>query len=154
MLMFKQQCSIVKYCKIRAPMGRISDSRHMFSVVKYIDWVCSSSQRPLPQAGLSLWAEEEHSVLHPGDLCPLEPAGGPLMGFLLDFPVLRASTYLYRYRAKQSFFTQFWKCAFLSKCRVCSHCTKRYLFIVCHWGSCVLLLWDKESNLFLFFITH
>lgn len=40
-LMFKQQCSIVKYCIIRALMGRISDSHHMFAVIKYTDILLS-----------------------------------------------------------------------------------------------------------------
>lgn len=75
------------------------------------------SQRQLPEASLPLWAEEEHSVLHPGDLRPLQPACCPLVGFVLDLPVLCSSTYLYRYEAKQS---RMWN---VSKCRILLHCT-------------------------------
>lgn len=55
------------------------------------------SQRQLPQAGLPFWAEEEHSLLYPGDICPLQPACCPLLGFLLDLAVLCPSTDLHRY---------------------------------------------------------
>lgn len=54
------------------------------------------SWRPLPPAGFPLWAEKEHFVFHPRDLCPLQPAGGPLMGLLLDFLILCSSSNLYR----------------------------------------------------------
>ncbi len=64
---------------------------------------CPSFQRQLPKAGFPLWAEEEHSVLHPRDLRPLQFACCPLMGFLLDLPFLCPSTYLHRYVAKHLF---------------------------------------------------
>ncbi len=86
------------------PVRRISDSLHMFPAVKYTDWgFCPSFQRQLPKAGFPLWAEEEHSVLHPRDLRSLQFARCPLMGFLLDLPFLCSSTYLHRYVAKHLF---------------------------------------------------
>ena len=36
-LMYKQQHSIVKYYKIGETVDRISDSNHIFSVIKYTD---------------------------------------------------------------------------------------------------------------------
>lgn len=58
------------------------------------------SQRQLPEAGLPFRAEKEHSVLYPGDLCPLKSAGCTLLGFLLDLAVLCSSTDMHWYGQK------------------------------------------------------
>lgn len=60
------------------------------------------SQRQLPQAGLPFRAEEEHPVLYPGDLCPIQSAGCTLLGFLLDLTLLCSSTDLHRYGHKNT----------------------------------------------------
>ncbi|XP_078717513.1 gamma-aminobutyric acid receptor subunit beta-3-like isoform X5 [Lampetra fluviatilis] len=50
----------------------------------------------LPEARLPLRAAEEHPLLHPGDVRALHPPSRPLLGLLLDQPVLRASSHLHR----------------------------------------------------------
>lgn len=66
------------------------------------------SWRQLPEVGLPFWAEKEHSVLYPGDLCPLQSAGCTLLGFLLDLAVLRSSTDLYRYEKQNPCMSLLW----------------------------------------------
>lgn len=109
------------------------------SFCKNIYWLCPSP-RPLPKAGFPLWAEEEHSVLYPGDIRPLEPSGGPFMGFLLDFPILCSSTYLYRYGANKCCFAQMWN--------VTEQMSHNFVLTLM-WTLCIII-----GSLFIFVLFH
>lgn len=56
-----------------------------------------SLPRKLSQVGLSFRAEEEHPVLHLGNIRALQPVGGSLLGLFLDQPIVCPRTHLHRY---------------------------------------------------------
>lgn len=60
----------------------------------------ASPSRPVPQAGAALRPAQERALLHLGDLRSLHSPGGPLVGLLLDQPVLRPGENMHRSELK------------------------------------------------------